>query len=87
MLPSYDRFECFQIFCGNPDCVLHVSPGDACVVGNGNWAHLPDGSVIGRGRYAGRMLCDRCGREQSRVTSTQARQTEAGFAPLRAGVQ
>lgn len=85
MVTSQDRFECFQIFCGNPDCVLHVSPGDPCVVGHGNWAHLPEGTVVGRGRYSGRMLCDRCGREQS-VTSTQKHQMGVSLESPRAGV-
>jgi hypothetical protein len=49
-------------FCENPDCLLHVRAGDPGVMGQGNWAELPDGRWAGRGRYLGRMLCDFCGR-------------------------
>jgi hypothetical protein len=48
-------------FCSNPECDLHVSPGDARVRGHGNWAELPDGVILGRGLYDGRFYCDRCG--------------------------
>lgn len=48
-------------FCANPACCLHVRPGETGVSGEGNWAHLDGGVVIGRGRYDGQMLCDTCG--------------------------
>jgi hypothetical protein len=32
------------------------------VQGTGNWAELPDGTLIGRGIYHGLYLCDPCGR-------------------------
>jgi hypothetical protein len=48
-------------FCSNPDCLLHVRSGDAGVIGSGNWAELPDGTIIGRGIYYGLYLCDPCG--------------------------
>ena len=48
-------------FCANPACRLHVRPGDPGVSGEGNWAQIEGGVVIGRGRYDGRMLCDTCG--------------------------
>jgi hypothetical protein len=35
--------------------------GDAGVIGTGNWAELPDGTIIGRGIYHGLSLCDPCG--------------------------
>ena len=49
-------------FCSNPDCVLHVRPGDPGVVGSGNWAEFADGTLIGRGIYYGVYLCDDCAR-------------------------
>lgn len=49
-------------FCGNPDCVLHVRPGDPGVLGGGEWAVRPDGIRTSRARYGDRMLCDLCGR-------------------------
>jgi hypothetical protein len=36
-------------FCSNPDCLLHVRSDDAGIIGTGNWAELPDGTIIGRG--------------------------------------
>jgi len=50
------------VFCANPHCRLHVRAGDPGVSGWGNWAILPGGTQIGRGRYDGRYLCDLCGR-------------------------
>jgi len=47
-------------FCSNPDCLLHVRSGDAGVIGTGNWAERPDGTIIGRGIYYGVYLCDPC---------------------------
>jgi len=48
-------------FCANPHCALHVRLVDAGVAGGGNWVHLPDGRVFGRGRYGDELLCDACG--------------------------
>ena len=48
-------------FCCNPDCILHVRPGDVGVIGSGNWEELGDGTIIGRGIYHGLYLCDPCG--------------------------
>ena len=50
-------------FCGNPQCALHVRPGDKGVIGAGNWAVLQDGRVIGRVLCGGIYLCDSCARE------------------------
>jgi hypothetical protein len=47
-------------FCANARCVLHVSPGDLNVKGNGNWAETSDGVITGRQRVQSIMLCDRC---------------------------
>jgi hypothetical protein len=49
-------------FCANTACPLHVRRGDPGALGLGNWARLPDGTLTGRGRYGGVMLCDLCGR-------------------------
>ena len=49
-------------FCANRKCLLHVRVTDPAVRGQGNWARLPDGRLVGRGRYGGQMLCDFCGR-------------------------
>ena len=57
-------------FCANPQCVLHVRAGEPGVEGFGNWAVLPSGVQVGRGRCAGTYLCDRCGREHRAATST-----------------
>jgi hypothetical protein len=58
-------------FCCNPDCVLHVRSGDAGVQGTGNWAQLPDGTLIGRGVYHGLYLCDPCGRSWHAVIAVK----------------
>ena len=49
-------------FCANPDCVLHIQPGDPGVHGRGEWAVRADGIRTSRSLYGGRMLCDLCGR-------------------------
>ncbi len=54
-------------FCANPACVLHVRVREAGVVGHGEWAVRPDGVVTSRAMYAGRMLCDICGRSNGRT--------------------
>jgi hypothetical protein len=56
-------------FCSNQSCHLHVRDGDAGVTGEGNWA-LVDGLVFGRGRYNGKMLCDRCGAASARASGS-----------------
>jgi hypothetical protein len=58
-------------FCSNPDCLLHVRSGDAGVLGTGNWAQLPDGTIIGRGIYYGLFLCDLCGRSWRAVIAVK----------------
>ncbi len=50
------------VFCGNPQCVLHVRAGGPAVRGAGEWAVRPDGVVTSRRTAAGRMLCDVCAR-------------------------
>jgi hypothetical protein len=58
-------FKCADFgsyFCTNPECVLHVRAGEPGVEGFGNWAVLPSGVQVGRGRYEGTYLCDRCGK-------------------------
>ncbi len=59
-------------FCGNPECVLHVSTDDPRVEGHGDWATRPDGIVTGRGVYYGEVLCDLCGRERIRRREAQS---------------
>ena len=54
------EFEHDFPFCGNPHCELHVRAGDPRVAGFGNWARMPDGRIIGCGRYHGVFLCDAC---------------------------
>jgi hypothetical protein len=51
-------------FCGNSRCPLglHVRAGDRNVNGDGNWARLADGIMMGRGVYQGVYLCDACGK-------------------------
>jgi hypothetical protein len=56
-------------FCSNAECVLHVRVGDAGVVGHGEWAVRPDAVVTSRAMYAGRMLCDVCGRSSGLTKS------------------
>jgi len=56
-----DKTELGLYFCSDPGCILHVCPGDSGVKGEGNWAVLPCGAMIGRGIYDGRYYCDRCG--------------------------
>jgi hypothetical protein len=58
--------ECDSPFCANAECVLHVSPGDLNVKGNGNWAETPDGIITGRQRIQSDMLCDRCASKVAR---------------------
>jgi hypothetical protein len=57
-------FESDYLFCSNPRCELHVRPGDPGVGGFGNWAHLPNGRIVGRELYNGVFLCDPCGRAE-----------------------
>jgi hypothetical protein len=51
-------------FCSNPDCVhgLHVRFGDGDIQGEGNWAELEGGILIGRAIIQGVYLCDGCAR-------------------------
>jgi hypothetical protein len=57
-------------FCANPQCVLHVRVGGPAVRGSGGeWAVRPDAVVTSRAMYAGRMLCDICGRSKGRMKS------------------
>ena len=58
-------------FCGNPDCQLHVRPGDVGVMGAGNWAVLR-GRVVGRVLCGGIYLCDTCAREWIAVAAFDA---------------
>ncbi len=51
-----------SVFCANTGCILHVGPQDPHVRGRGNWAKLTDGTLIGRQRIDGAMLCDTCAR-------------------------
>lgn len=57
-----------SVFCANTACGLYVRPGDANVRGRGNWAQLPDGTMVGRQRIENTMLCDRCARKVLRGT-------------------
>jgi hypothetical protein len=65
--PPMHRFEVDLPFCGNPDCVLHVTAGMPGVCGRGNWASLSDGRIVGRQTYCGLILCDDCVREWQAV--------------------
>ena len=56
-------------FCTHPECVLHVRAGEPGVEGFGNWAVLPSGVQVGRGRYESRYLCDRCGKAHRAAAS------------------
>lgn len=51
-------------FCSNLRCPLglHVRAGDRGVHGDGNWARLAGGIMVGRGIYQGAYLCDKCGK-------------------------
>jgi hypothetical protein len=70
--------ESSQPFCANRHCALHVRVGDTGVEGAGNWAEL-EGHLIGRGRYAGQMLCDDCGRKRMAAEADAA--SEQGKEP------
>ena len=54
-------------FCSNEKCGLHVRREDPGVCGSGEWAVRSDGIVTSRAMYAGRMLCDVCGRSSGRT--------------------
>ena len=43
-----------ELFCSNPECVLHVRAGDPGVCGTGEWALRSDGVLTSRGIYGGR---------------------------------
>lgn len=62
--PGPILFEWDAYFCANEECMLHVRSGDPGVRGEGNWARLPNGLMVGRFRYNGRVLCDFCGRAE-----------------------
>jgi hypothetical protein len=47
-------------FCSNAACDLHV----VVAAGEGEWAELDSGSIVGRTRIDGRMLCDRCAHKE-----------------------
>jgi len=53
-------------FCSNEKCELYVRREDTGVCGSGEWAVRSDGIVTSRAMYAGRMLCDVCGRSSGR---------------------
>lgn len=61
VLTAHSELERGAPFCANPACALHVRLADSKVEGGGNWVHLSDGRVFGRGRYGGELLCDACG--------------------------
>jgi hypothetical protein len=50
-------------FCATPTCALYLLPDDPRVRGQGEWAHLPNGLVMGRTTVAGQRYCDLCARE------------------------
>jgi hypothetical protein len=45
-------------FCSLPECELHV-----IIEGDGEWAELDNGCIVGRTRVDGRRVCDRCARK------------------------
>ncbi len=47
-------------FCSQAACDLHVIVDAA---GEGEWAELDNGCIVGRIRINGRMVCDRCARK------------------------
>lgn len=53
-------FEIDHVFCSQPHCCLHVSRFSPNVKGQGNWATLPNGLVVGRSVQNGRYVCDLC---------------------------
>ena len=70
-----------SVFCSNAECVLHVSPGDVKVAGNGNWAEAPDG-IMGRQRVESVMLCDQCAARVARGELTVQRDPVAECASI-----
>lgn len=54
------KFETELHFCFRPTCCLHVRPGDPGVQGEGNWARIDGGLIIGRRLIDGAYLCDLC---------------------------
>jgi hypothetical protein len=61
---STDEMKHGFYFCGNLTCPcgLHVRIGDPGVHGEGNWAELAGGILIGRAIVDGAYLCDCCAR-------------------------
>ena len=47
-------------FCSNPRCLLHVSPSDENVEGQGDWASLPNGRIFARVQVGDRFYCHVC---------------------------
>jgi hypothetical protein len=56
-------------FCANPNCRLHVSPGDANVHGFGHWAVSAEGIITGRRQVGSLVLCDISAARQTEVQS------------------
>jgi hypothetical protein len=81
---TQDRATEFDsVFCANTTCGLYLRPGDANVRGRGNWAQLPDGTMVGRQRIENTMLCDRCARKvlQGTLLREPSRSAEAREPP------
>jgi hypothetical protein len=49
-----------DIFCANPRCVLHVTHEDPNVIGQGDWATLPNGLTFARVRVGEVFYCHAC---------------------------
>jgi len=56
-----------DFFCANPRCVLHVTAEDASVVGQGDWATLPNGLTFARVRVGDHFYCHTCAEDPDKA--------------------
>lgn len=49
-----------DLFCANPCCMLHATSEDANVIGQGDWATLPNGLTFARVRVGALFYCHVC---------------------------
>lgn len=60
MSASTFQFETQSHFCFRVGCRLHLRPGDPGVQGEGNWARIEGGIIIGRRLVDSDYVCDLC---------------------------
>lgn len=54
-----------HMFCATLTCALHLSSNDARIRGQGEWALLPNGLIVGRTAVNGQRYCDICARDRN----------------------